>query len=148
MKKIILTISLVLISFAAHAGVSEKIKVIEDQEAVCLDNPDNFSDYGMRECVFAAFDSMDQLLNTEYNKYVRELKSKKNDQFEGESSQEILRRLIKTQRIWITYRDANSELSGIQNLGGTLERLSEAFSLVEMTKQRILELHGLFTYAN
>lgn len=130
-------------SFAAQS-LSQKIDMIEKAGMACLDNPDNMSTIGMKECEGERYTSYDQLLNVEYQKIVKNLKRTTGDSITDEGNKVILSRLVAAERAWVTFRDANTMLSGLDSFGGTLEGLEIISARADMVKARILELDSIF----
>ncbi len=144
MKQILIIAALTLASLQSFAGLSEKMDAIEKAGVACLDNPDNYSTIGMKECEGARYGSYDELLNIEYNKIVKNLKKKTGDSYTDDGNKVILGRLIEAERAWVIFRDSNTMLSGIGNFGGTLEGLEIISARANMVRDRILELDQLF----
>lgn len=134
------------LSFAAaepanrKSEVAAKIASVADAETTCLENPDNSSTVGMKECMGLAFEGYDNILNDEYKVIVADLKKPAEDEYDQKANAEILKRLVKSQRAWIKYRDENSSFASIQMLGGTGEGIIYMGKINGMTKARIIEI--------
>ena len=126
----------------AFASIKDDFTKVDRQLDACLAQPDNGSTYGMNSCLDQAYQSGDKILNQWYRAEVKSLKTKVGDNYTDESNHEILQRLVASQRAWVKFRDANSSLAGVDNLGGTAESQSVIYSLYDMTKKRALELEG------
>ena len=137
-------VALTLASLQSFAGLTEKMDAIEKTGTACLDNPDNMSTIGMKECEGARYGSYDELLNTEYKKIIKNLKIRTGDSYTDDGNKVILGRLIEAERAWVTFRDANTMLSGIDSYGGTLEGLEIISARADVARARILELNQLF----
>lgn len=126
---LLLTIATVLftstISFAKKSEVSQ-----------CLDNAT--SNNAMKQCVFAEYDRQDKKLNVEYQELMASLK--KDDSEEGK---EILNRVIKAERAWITLRDTSCAVEGIEMMNGSGEGLIVGGCLGKMTRERVVYIMGL-----
>jgi uncharacterized protein YecT (DUF1311 family) len=94
----------------------------------------------LREAISAA----DEILNRVYQKHVARLKKKGSDEYLNQQNEEILNRLVKAQRAWIAFKEANSILHGSEMLGGTGEGIIVSSSIYEMTKDRASELEAIF----
>lgn len=93
----------------------------------CLDKSDGIT-LRMRECNGEELRRQDGQLNSLY----RELSAK--------STPEARAALVRTQRAWIAFRDAECEYEGEQHSGGTLEAIVIGGCHVEMTAQRVMQL--------
>lgn len=133
MKKALI-LSLALLPTVALADTKSNVAQIDKTLEACLENEENQSTAGMHGCYGAAHESYDKLLNKNYKGYVAEFKANK------EAGAERLKRLQAAQRAWIAFRDANSQLAGLDMLGGTGEGILIHSTSVEMTKKRVLEL--------
>jgi len=142
MKHTLLTI-LMLTSTIAFADTKADLQKIDDDMKVCLNNPDNQSNSGMKYCVGQAFDAADAKLNQVYKSIVANLKTKTNDDYTDKLNKESLNRLVASERAWVTFRDTNSDLYGVTMLGGTGESLEIVSEVYTMTAARIQELSDL-----
>lgn len=124
----------------AFGAIADDFKKVDQTLQACLDNPENGSTYGMNSCLDQAYRAGDKILNQWYRATVKSLKVKTGDNYTDESNHEIYVRLVNSQRAWVKFRDTNSTLAGIENLGGSAEGQSVLSSLYEMTKKRALEL--------
>lgn len=143
MKHLIaLTIMLLTAHSTAYASndVKAELAKIDAKETACLDNEENQSMAGMKYCLGVSYEELEVLLNQVYKGIVSELKKPSNDEYQREHNEEALRRLTLSQRAWLKFRETNSELSGMENYGGSLEGFNTLGSHNKMTKDRILEL--------
>ena len=118
---------------ATHAVTKQLDRVITD-EKVCMDKAE--SNVAMKECSADAYEAADKILNQVYSSQVAALK--KSDPV-GDN-QEILRRLIASEKAWISFRDADCEYQGTSMLGGTGESLVVSECNVEKTVSRAKQL--------
>jgi uncharacterized protein YecT (DUF1311 family) len=61
----------------------------------------------------------------------------------SEEGKQIVERVIKAQRAWITLRDTTCDVEGIEMMNGTGEGLIIAGCLGKMTRERALYIIGL-----
>ena len=96
----------------------------------CLNITANQTTYGMIQCTMQAYDAWDAALNDVYKKLMPALE---------EDEKQALRT---AQRQWIAYRDMELEFSGLlhTNMQGTMYRVIHASRVVELTKQRVMDL--------
>lgn len=99
------------------------------------------STIGMKMCASVEFQDADAQLNMVYKEIVQSLKKDPSDDY----SKETLRRLVKAQKAWIAFRDAECDLQSTEMLGGTGEGLVALGCLGEMTKKRTDELKAFFS---
>lgn len=109
---------------------SNSLAVTEDE---C--DPNDSSNLMMKICIATDYQKADAKLNAVYKETVSSLKK------EGsETSKEILSRLVKAQKAWVTFRDAECDLQATDMLGGTGEGLVALSCLKELTEKRVEEL--------
>lgn len=113
------------VSFAKKSEVSQ-----------CLDNAT--SNYDMKQCVFDEYGRQDKKLNIEYQELMTSLKKDK-----SEDGKEIVDRVIKAERAWITLRDTSCAVEGIEMLNGSGEGLIVGGCLGKMTRDRVIYIMGL-----
>lgn len=143
MSKLLIAFILCTAAFA-HASVDS----IRADEQKCLDTA--IANNDMKQCVFKAYDAADKELNVAYAEITKNLKSevaKATKEATGDRSydQEILNRLVKSERAWITFRDANCSLESTDMLFGSGEGLSMGGCLSRVTMDRITELQKMFS---
>ncbi|WP_170265023.1 lysozyme inhibitor LprI family protein [Salibacter halophilus] len=105
---------------------------IEERERLKLD-----IDYSTNGMVTAALDAnreYDELLNKYYKILMKSL---------NEEDKEILK---KSQRNWIVFRDSELELNGVlmndyYSGGGTIQRVIAAVRVLDLTRDRVIELY-------
>ena len=102
----------------------------------------NDSNAGMQMCIGQELKIQDQNLNTEYKNLMSLLKKDS-----SADSKEILSRIVKNQKAWITMRDTTCDVEGIEMLGGSGEGLVILGCLNRMTSERTLELKNMEKYA-
>lgn len=139
MKNAILAF-LVLAPALAFADVKSDIAQVEQATQKCLDNPENYSTAGMNGCLNEGYEAADKILNSYYRQLTSDLKRKSGDKETDAYNAEILNRLIKSERAWIAFRDAQSSYEGTTMLGGSGETTTVLNSLYDMTKARVLQL--------
>lgn len=114
-----------IVSFAKKSEVSQ-----------CLDGAT--SNNAMKQCVFAEYDRQDKKLNAEYQELMGKLKKDESDE-----GKEILNRVIKAERAWITLRDTSCAVEGIDMMNGSGEGLIIGGCLGKMTRERVVYVMGL-----
>lgn len=97
----------------------------------------NFSNNGMQDCVGPAISSSDKILNQVYNGKLADLKSQYDD-----DSKEVKRRLVASERAWVSYKDSQCSYVGSNELGGSDENLLISQCLLEMIQNRIVALRN------
>ena len=131
-----------LLPAVLHASVADEVKAIDSERAQCIAK--DGSTLGTKECTDSATQKVDLILNREYKKTVDRLNVKSDDDQANLANQETLKRLINSERAWISFRNADSSLMGIEMLGGSGEAIATMGSYYEMTKSRVIQLDGLF----
>lgn len=126
LQKVIFLVSFFIISLSGKSSFS---KTLTD----CQDMPDNAS-IGM--CLDDVFKETDIQLNLKYQKLVSKLKTSS-----LEENKELLSRLVKAQRAWITFKETTCELEGMQMYGGSGQGLQVLSCLLDMTEKRIEDLN-------
>lgn len=91
------------------------------------------TDLGMREATYLSVEMYDSLLNKYYKKLLTTLKA------------EDKQVLVKAQRAWVIFRDAESKLvytisKDSYSGGGTIQRLTEATEYFELFRSRTLSI--------
>lgn len=95
----------------------------------------------MTSCAQARYDEADKALNAQY-KQTRAAMVAIDKDLDGDMKG-AEQALLKAQRAWITYRDAQCENSGFQARGGTMEPMLVAGCLADLTDLRTKELKVL-----
>ena len=108
-------------------------------EDVDCDNAETQSD--MTSCAEARYDEADKGLNAQYKKTRAAMVAIDKDLDADMKGAE--QALLKAQRAWITYRDAQCENYGFQARGGTMEPMLVAGCLADLTDLRTKELKEL-----
>lgn len=124
-QKVLFLVSFFIISLSGKSSYSKTL-------TECQDMPDNAS-IGM--CLDDVFKESDAQLNLKYQKLVSRLKTSS-----LEENKELLSRLVKAQRAWITFKDTTCELEGMQMYGGSGQGLQVLSCHLEMTEKRIEDL--------
>lgn len=88
-------------------------------------------------CAKYRFDEKDRLLNSTYQALLKQIPSEKDPASEGESSRGML---VKAQRRWVEFRDADCKAKYQLYVGGTIRTVMFFGCMVERTEQRIKEL--------
>lgn len=127
-----------VMSTVLTAATPNTVDTIEAQYNHCMDKPEN-STADFYQCIDEAYTSADAELNKVYIE-IKTSYSKNKD----ENSKEIVKRLVASERAWITYRDTNCELSGTQMLGGSGEGTMIGGCRVTETISRIRALKSIF----
>lgn len=125
----LLTMAAVL--FTSTVGFAKKSEVSQ-----CLDNAT--SNNAMKQCVFAEYQRQDKKLNIEYQELMTTLKKD-----ESEDGKEIVNRVIKAERAWITLRDTSCAVEGVEMMNGSGEGLIVGGCLGKLTRERVVYIMGL-----
>ncbi|MBB3134372.1 uncharacterized protein YecT (DUF1311 family) [Rhizobium pisi] len=102
-------------------------------------NPQTQSD--MTSCEAARHDAADKALNVQYKKTRAAMVAIDKD-LDGDMKG-AEQALVKAQRAWIDYRDAECDAAGFQARGGTMEPMLVAGCLADITDKRTKELKEL-----
>jgi uncharacterized protein YecT (DUF1311 family) len=124
---------------SASAQVPSEFAIIDAKLEACLVKADGVTP-GIDNCDEQAKISADLVLNRTYGDWVEQLKHPAKD---NTGNAEILKRLIASERVWITYRDTSCNLESTSMLGGTGETNVYGHCLYVKTKQRVLDLQGI-----
>ncbi|MBB3654961.1 uncharacterized protein YecT (DUF1311 family) [Rhizobium sp. BK650] len=95
----------------------------------------------MTSCAQARYDKADKSLNAQY-KLTRTAMVAIDKDLDGDMKG-AEQALLKAQRAWIAYRDAQCDNYGFQARGGTMERMLVAGCLADLTDLRTKELKEL-----
>ncbi|GAA3097264.1 lysozyme inhibitor LprI family protein [Rhizobium viscosum] len=123
-------IGAVVMLFAAGAAYAEDVN---------CENAQTQTD--MTSCAQARYDEADKALNAQY-KQTRAAMVAIDKDLDGDMKG-AEQALLKAQRAWINYRDAQCENSGFQARGGTMEPMLVAGCLADLTDLRTKELKAL-----
>jgi uncharacterized protein YecT (DUF1311 family) len=139
---LLLIIALVLCSTSAVAKVSSDLAAIDARYKACMaKNPDNM---GLKECTNKAHSEADKVLTNTYRSIQAALRTTQPGDSEADNKKEEFTRLLASERAWITYRDAECDLQGVEMLGGSGEGLVIGTCLYSLTQQRANDLDDLF----
>jgi uncharacterized protein YecT (DUF1311 family) len=120
--------------------VPSEFAVIDAKLAACLAKANGVTPE-VGDCNEQAETAADSILNRIYGGWVEQLK--RPSKYEAADNAEILKRLIASERAWITYRDTSCNLESTLMLGGTGEGTVYGHCLYVRTKQRVLDLQGI-----
>ncbi len=138
---LLLIIALALCSTSAIASVSSELAAIDAHYKACMaKDSDNV---GLKECTHTAYSEADKVLTKTYRSVQAALKATPGDS-EADDKKEEFKRLLASERAWITYRDAECDLQGVEMLGGSGEGLVIGTCLYSLTAQRVKDLDDLF----
>ncbi len=140
MKRLGIGVCLALMCGAASAQVSSEVASIDAKLKACLATAGGVTP-GVDNCNERAKASADVILNRIYGDWVEQLKHPAKN--EAADSAEILKRLIASERAWITYRDTSCNLESTSMLGGTGETNVYGHCLYVKTRQRVLDLQTI-----
>jgi uncharacterized protein YecT (DUF1311 family) len=137
---LLLIIALALCSTSAIASVSSDLAAIDAHYKACMaKDSDNV---GLKECTHTAYSEADKVLTKTYRSIQAALKA--TQPRDSEDKKEEFKRLLASERAWITYRDAECDLQGVEMLGGSGEGLVIGTCLYSLTAQRVKDLDDLF----
>ena len=125
---------------SASAQVTSEFEIIDAKLKTCLVKADAVTP-AIDNCNEQAKTAADSILNRTYGDWVERIKHPAKD--EVTDGAEILKRLIASERAWITYRDTSCNLESISMLGGTGETNVYGHCLYVKTKQRVLDLQAI-----
>ena len=107
----------------------------------CQDQPDGSTTIGIAACVGREQSAWDAILNENYKAAMSEAKeTDKRIKQDGTGSGGVADALLKAQRAWITYRDAECGRLWALNQEGTIRTIIGASCLNDLTAQRAIEL--------
>jgi uncharacterized protein YecT (DUF1311 family) len=139
---LLLIIALALCSTSAIASVSSDLAAIDAHYKTCMaKDPDNV---GLKECTHTAYSEADKVLTKTYRSIQAALKATQPGDSEADDKKEEFKRLLASERAWISYRDAECDLRGVEMLGGSGEGLVIGSCLYSLTAQRVKDLDDLF----
>jgi len=132
--KTLLTIPLLLITCWAYGQEEEEKHPIDQALEECMGTPDGGTTIGMIGCMQEAEEAWDKELNRVYK------------QLRSILSEEEKAALLKTQRAWLAYRDAEFEFNGEYhgNMQGTMWGIVAVNRQMDIVKARTLELQGYY----
>ncbi|WKA25478.1 lysozyme inhibitor LprI family protein [Bradyrhizobium roseum] len=95
-------------------------------------------------CAIEADSAVDTLLNALYGKIVAKLKKAEDPEHDIEDRKELLRRLVASERAWITYREAECSHASADMLGGSGEKTILAQCRLSMRLDRVNTLFRFY----
>jgi uncharacterized protein YecT (DUF1311 family) len=123
------------ISIAACAALLFATASLAEDEPDCKDPQDQSS---MTFCAGKDFEKADQTLNAIWPKLKADaLESDKNI---GNGTTEYMDALLKSQRAWLSYRDAECLWQGFEAHGGSMEPMLVNACMAQLTEERIKQL--------
>ncbi|MDC9836222.1 lysozyme inhibitor LprI family protein [Rhizobium binxianense] len=128
----------VYLSLAGAAVILLASSAARAEDIDCA-NPTTQSD--MTSCEAARHDAADKALNAQYKKTRAAMVAIDGDLDADMKGAE--KALVKAQRAWIDYRDAECDAAGFQARGGTMEPTLVAGCLADITDKRTKELKEL-----
>ncbi|WP_439882454.1 lysozyme inhibitor LprI family protein [Pontibacter sp. MBLB2868] len=133
LKSIFLLGALLFFCSLANAQQKEKINPIDKQLKACLDTKENQTTAGMCDCTYEALDKWDKQLNVVY----KALSSKLNTTAKT--------KLVEAQRQWVKFKEKEVELidATYGSADGTMWRIVRASKVLQLTKERAVELESL-----
>ena len=136
MKRFLTALAVLTMTAPAMGDPSADFAAIDHALQACLAR--NGSTPGVDNCNTKAHSAADRILNRLYGAQIARL----NHPSKGDAAAdaEILKRLVASERAWITYRDKNCDFDSTSMLGGTGESNVYSRCLYDMTKQRALYL--------
>lgn len=137
MKKLTYALLVIVHVNIAFAEGHTKIDKIESVYNSCMNSATSTAGYN--NCINKAYKEADAELNKVYQAIKTPLK-KQNDA----DSVETLTRLVAAQKAWITFKEANCRLAGVQMLNGSGEGPVVGGCLVNATISRVRELLNIF----
>jgi uncharacterized protein YecT (DUF1311 family) len=133
-------ICLVVLCGSASAQGPSDLAIIDAKLKTCLEKAGGVTP-AIDNCNEQAKTSADLILNRIYGDWVEQLKHPAKD--DGADSAEILKRLIASERAWVTYRDTSCNLESVSMLGGTGETNLHGHCLYVETEQRVRYLQAI-----
>lgn len=125
----------------AFARPLPELKRAEAKYEKCMEEAS--STLAENECILSADKASNKLLNRSYQAILKRLRSKEGDEYSERYNAEALRRLEKSQKAWLAYRDADCALSGIQMFEGSGEGVIQGACRVTETFLRTKALEDL-----
>jgi uncharacterized protein YecT (DUF1311 family) len=126
----------------ALADVASDLATIDTTLQQCLDK--NSSNLGMKQCTGDAYVSADALLNKTYRNILIDIKKPAAIKILKLAQIEKRKRLVEAERAWITYRDSECKMQGIDMLGGTGESLIIGGCYYQLTVDRVKDIDRPF----
>ncbi len=128
MRKILIII--LILPFVQIYGQTDKQHRIDIELQYCLDSTQNYTTYGMLECISRATKEWDKELNKNYNELISILSSGQKE------------KLKKSQRQWIVFRDNEIDFSNqlYADLQGTMWFIAAAQTNLDLNRDRAKKL--------
>jgi uncharacterized protein YecT (DUF1311 family) len=95
-------------------------------------------------CAMEADKAVDVVLNTLYGKIVAKLKQTDDPDHDIKERGELLKRLMASERAWITYREAECSHTSASYLGGSGEGTLLAYCRLSMREDRVNNLYRFY----
>lgn len=126
-------IALLLIPVLCYCQKTDKEDKIDTELTKCLDKSENQTTAGMCNCTYEALGKWDKKLNTIYKSLLYKL----------DSTAKI--KLVEAQRQWIKFKEKEVALidETYGKAQGTMWRVSRADKVLQVTRNRALELEEL-----
>lgn len=133
LKICITGIIVLLLTEAGYTQTKSKEDKIDRELQQCLDKKENQSTADMVDCAYKALNKWDAKLNTTYKSLLSKLDST------GKNS------LVEAQRQWIKFKEKEIGLidATYGSAQGTMWRIVRAQKVMDLTKQRAIELEDL-----
>ena len=107
----------------------------------CQDKPNGSTTIGISECLVREQSAWDTILNENYKDSMKTAKeTDKRIKHDGTGSGGVADSLVKAQRAWIAYRDAECDRVWALSQEGTLRTVASASCLNDLTAQRAIAL--------
>ncbi|MEX6687979.1 lysozyme inhibitor LprI family protein [Danxiaibacter flavus] len=131
--KTCLVLFALLLTGAGFAQTKSKEDKIDSELQQCLDKKENQSTAGMVDCAYKALNKWNAKLNTTYKSLLAKLDSTAKNS------------LIEAQRQWIKFKEKEIDLidATYGSAHGTMWRIVRAQKVMDITKQRAMELEDL-----
>ncbi len=96
-------------------------------------------------CANREFEKADRKLNTTYNQVIAQIKANPSTNSMGKP---MLSQLIKAQRLWVSFRDAECDAHYTYYIDGTIRGLMFVSCKTELTEQREKDLRRFYLSTN
>ncbi len=135
----------------APPTIASIVAKIQADEKTCMDSAQ--SNVDMETCSANAYQAADKALNLQYQAAEKTLKAgeltdRKTGIPAAQGSKEILRRMILSERAWISYRNDECSLESTEMLGGTGEGLVFSDCMVQTTLDRMTKIDSILNSEN
>jgi uncharacterized protein YecT (DUF1311 family) len=143
--KFFFTLSVFSISLMAHAYESPNFETMTNVQIQQYCDAGHGGTMEFDYCANREFQKADHLLNATYNTVVTQLKKY---HATNPSIQSALPELIKAQRIWVTFRDAECGAHYTYYIDGTIRGLMFISCKTQLTEQREKDLRSFYLSTN